>query len=46
MSARVLVTDYAWESLDIERGILVQGAYIVVLLGAAWANFATRDITS
>ncbi len=31
---------------DIERGILVQGAYIVVLLGAAWANFATRDITS
>jgi ABC-2 type transport system permease protein len=31
---------------DIQRGILVQGAYIVVLLGAAWANFATRDITS
>ncbi|HYY12330.1 MAG TPA: ABC transporter permease, partial [Kineosporiaceae bacterium] len=31
---------------DIQRGILVQGVYIVVLLGAAWANFATRDVTS
>jgi ABC-2 type transport system permease protein len=31
---------------DVQRGIAVQGVYIVVLLGAAWANFATRDITS
>jgi ABC-2 type transport system permease protein len=31
---------------DIQRGVLVQGFYIVVLLGAAWANFATRDVTS
>ena len=31
MSARVLVTDYAWESLDIERGILSEvGAELVV----------------
>ena len=31
---------------DVQRGVLVQGFYIVVLLGAAWANFATRDVTS
>jgi ABC-2 type transport system permease protein len=31
---------------DLERGVAVQGVYIVVLLGAAWANFATRDVTS
>jgi ABC-2 type transport system permease protein len=31
---------------DIERGIGVQLVYLVVLLGAAWANFMTRDITS
>jgi ABC-2 type transport system permease protein len=31
---------------DVERGFAVQGVYIVVLLGAAWANFATRDVTS
>jgi ABC-2 type transport system permease protein len=31
---------------DIERGVLVQGVYVVVLLGAAWANFMTKDITS
>lgn len=31
---------------DIERGFLVQGAYMVILLGMAWANFSTRDITS
>ena len=30
---------------DVERGVLLQAAYIVVLLGAAWANFATRDVT-
>lgn len=31
---------------DIERGFLVQGVYVVVLLGMAWANFTTRDVTS
>jgi ABC-2 type transport system permease protein len=31
---------------DLERGTLIQAAYIAVLLGMAWANFATRDITS
>lgn len=31
---------------DIERGALIQGVYVVVLLGMAWANFTTRDITS
>ena len=31
---------------DVNRGVLVQSAYVVVLLGAAWANFATRDVTS
>ncbi len=31
---------------NIERGFAVQAVYVVVLLGAAWANFATKDITS
>jgi ABC-2 type transport system permease protein len=31
---------------DIERGVGVQLLYVVVLLGAAWANFMTRDVTS
>jgi ABC-2 type transport system permease protein len=31
---------------DIERGVAVQGVYVVVLLGFAWANFMTKDITS
>ncbi len=31
---------------DLERGIGIQAAYVAVLLGAAWANFATRDVTS
>jgi ABC-2 type transport system permease protein len=31
---------------DIERGIGIQLVYLVVLLGAAWANFMTKDITS
>jgi len=31
---------------DIVRGVLLQGAYVVVFLGAAWANFTTKDITS
>jgi len=33
-----------WRSID--RGFAVQGVYVVVLLAAAWANFATKDITS
>jgi ABC-2 type transport system permease protein len=31
---------------DIERGLVVQGVYVVVLLAMAWANFMTRDITA
>ena len=31
---------------NVERGVLLQLVYVAVLLGAAWANFATRDITS
>jgi ABC-2 type transport system permease protein len=33
-----------WRNVD--RGFAVQGVYVVVLLAAAWANFATKDITS
>ena len=31
---------------DIQRGVLVQGVYVLVLLGAAWAGFTTKDVTS
>jgi ABC-2 type transport system permease protein len=31
---------------NVERGVLLQLVYVVVLLGAAWANFSTKDITS
>jgi ABC-2 type transport system permease protein len=31
---------------NIERGFAVQGIYVVVFLGAAWAHFASKDITS
>ncbi|SDX94468.1 ABC-2 type transport system permease protein [Modestobacter sp. DSM 44400] len=31
---------------DIVRGLALQAVYVAVLLGAAWANFATKDITS
>ncbi|MBR7744301.1 ABC transporter permease [Phycicoccus sp. BSK3Z-2] len=31
---------------DVTAGVLVQTGYVVVLLGAAWANFSTRDVTS
>jgi ABC-2 type transport system permease protein len=31
---------------DIERGIGIQVVFLVVLLGAAWANFMTRDVTN
>jgi len=30
---------------DVVRGVLVQAAYVAVFLGAAWANFMTKDIT-
>ena len=33
-----------WASLV--RGIEVQAGWIAVAFGAAWANFATKDITS
>lgn len=29
---------------DVERGALLQLVYVVVFLGIAWANFATKDI--
>jgi ABC-2 type transport system permease protein len=31
---------------DVMRGVLQQALYVVAFLGAAWANFSTRDITS
>ncbi len=31
---------------DIQRGFAIQLVYVIVFLGAAWANFATRDITT
>jgi ABC-2 type transport system permease protein len=31
---------------DLLRGVGLQAVYIVVLLGAAWANFTTKDVTS
>ncbi|CAN5660670.1 ABC transporter permease [soil metagenome] len=31
---------------NVARGFALQGVYVAVLLGAAWANFATKDITS
>ena len=33
-----------WRNID--RGFAIQAVYAVVFLGAAWANFATRDVTS
>ncbi|MEV4596796.1 ABC transporter permease [Amycolatopsis sp. NPDC049253] len=33
-----------WHNID--RGVLLQAGYIVVFFGAAWANFATKDVTS
>jgi ABC-2 type transport system permease protein len=33
-----------WRNID--RGFAVQGVYVFVFLAAAWANFATKDITS
>jgi ABC-2 type transport system permease protein len=31
---------------DVLRGLGLQAVYVVVLLGAAWANFTTKDVTS
>jgi ABC-2 type transport system permease protein len=31
---------------NVERGVGIQLVYVVVLLGAAWANFMTKDVTS
>ena len=31
---------------EVVRGVGLQAGYVVVLLGAAWANFTTKDITS
>lgn len=31
---------------DIDHGFAIQAAYVVVFLGAAWANFASKDVTS
>jgi ABC-2 type transport system permease protein len=31
---------------DIERGVGLQLVYVAVLLGGAWANFVTKDITA
>jgi ABC-2 type transport system permease protein len=31
---------------NVERGLLVQLVYLAVFLGAAWANFTTKDVTS
>ncbi len=31
---------------DLVRGVLLQGAYVAVFLGAAWASFTTKDVTS
>jgi ABC-2 type transport system permease protein len=30
---------------DIQRGFAVQAVYVLVFLAAAWANFATKDVT-
>jgi ABC-2 type transport system permease protein len=32
----------AWR--DIDRGLAIQAVYVAVFLGAAWANFATKDV--
>lgn len=31
---------------DVLRGTLLQAGYVAVFLGAAWANFVTKDVTS
>ena len=31
---------------EVVRGFSLQGIYVAVFLGAAWANFSSKDITS
>jgi ABC-2 type transport system permease protein len=31
---------------EIQRGVALQAVYVVALLGMAWANFSTKDVTS
>ena len=31
---------------DVERGLAIQGVYVLVFLGLGWANFATKDVKS
>jgi ABC-2 type transport system permease protein len=31
---------------NVVRGFAIQGVWVMLLLGAAWANFATKDIKS
>jgi ABC-2 type transport system permease protein len=31
---------------DVIRGFALQGLYMAILVGAAWANFSTKDINS
>lgn len=31
---------------DVERGVALQAVYLLVFLGAAWANFMTKDVKS
>jgi len=33
-----------WRNID--HGFAIQAVYVVVFLGAAWANFASKDVTS
>jgi ABC-2 type transport system permease protein len=33
-----------WRQID--QGYAIQGVYVLVFLAAAWANFATKDVTS
>ncbi|HET7477624.1 MAG TPA: ABC transporter permease subunit [Dermatophilaceae bacterium] len=33
-------------SSNVQRGVGLQALYLLVLLGAAWANFTTKDVTS
>ena len=32
--------------VNIDKGLAVQGAYLLVFFGAAWANLASKDVTS
>ena len=32
--------------VNIDKGLAVQGVYLAVFFGAAWANLASKDVTS